>query len=137
MQYQHLAEITSNYEDTKGESGANNAGIYRFLKHATMDPRLAKMTELNHKGMFQAEKDLAAKRRRNNWTGKDFDHGASFFHYMTRADYSYTTLRDRLAMAHYLVAFSVKLRYAMGKLAENIEAKKKTVLVFEFPMPLW
>lgn len=132
-----LGEITSNFEDTRDDSGGNNAGVYRFLKHATMDPRLAKMTELNHRGMTRSEKALATKRRKNNWTGKDFDHGASYFHYMTRADYSYDTPRDRLAMAQYLVAFSVKLRYAMGILAENIEAKKKTVLVFEFPMPLW
>jgi hypothetical protein len=87
-----LTEVNTNDEHTKEASGPNNAGIYRFLKHATMDPRLAKTTELNHRGMTWSEKAMAAKRCRNNWPGKDFDHSASFFHYITRADYSYTTL---------------------------------------------
>lgn len=125
-------------EETNDCEGMIHSGVYRYLKHATLDPRLAYLTELNHKDMTDVQKKEAQKNRRNNWTGVDLDHGASFFYVKTRDGPQYAIPNDRLSLAHYMAAMCVKVRYAMGILADNIKTRKeKTILVFEYPMTLW
>ncbi|TAQ83067.1 hypothetical protein B7494_g8609 [Chlorociboria aeruginascens] len=114
-----------------------NSAIYRYIKHATLDPRMALMTELNHSNMTKEQKLQASKTRVNNWTGVDLDHGASYFFTRTRAGPEYGIPLDRVTMARYLASYSVKTRFALQIIAENIEKKEKTILVFEFPMCLW
>ena len=75
----------SKLEGIKDEGGIINMGAYRLVKHATFDPNLAMVTELNHHDMTKAEKEQASKDRVNNWTGLDLDHGASYFYLRTRA----------------------------------------------------
>ena len=124
-------------DDLADSEGVVNTGIYRFLKHGTFDPRLCILTELNHREMTREQRAQAAKTRKNNWTNHDMDHGASMFFCRTRDGPQYGIPVDRLTLAKYLCAFSVKMRYALGILADNIREKQKTVMVFEYPMPLW
>jgi hypothetical protein len=119
------------------QDGGVQAGVYRYLKHGTFDPRLTVLTQLNHRSMTAAQKAKASKSRVNNWTGVDMDHGASFFFRKTCDGPQYSVPYDRLGLAKYLVSFSVKMRYALGVIATNIRNKEKTCLVFEYPMPLW
>jgi hypothetical protein len=131
------AAIVQDVEDPKGESSNVHHGVYRFLKHCTFDPRLGKLTEMNHKGMTKDQKTMAAKSRRNNWTGIDFDHGATFFFEQTKDSYAYLPPETRIVLANYMAAYSVKLKYAFKGIAENIRKGEKTILIYEFPMPLW
>ena len=127
----------SGLEDAIESEGIIHAGVHRYLKHGTMDPRLCILTEMNHKEMTHEEKVKAAKGRRNNWTSVDIDHGASMFFLRTRDGPHYGIPSDRINLAKYLCGFSVKMRYAFGILAKNIAEGEKTVMVFEYPMPLW
>ena len=68
-QHRRVAETTTivqDVEDPKGESSNVHHSVYRFLKHYTFDPRLGKLTEINHKGITKDQKTIAAKSRRNN-----------------------------------------------------------------------
>lgn len=127
----------SGLEDPADGEGSVHSGVYRYLKHGTMDPRLCVLTELNHRDMSALEKAKAAKERKNNWTDHDIDHGASMFFLKTRDGPQYGTPTDRLNMARYLCAFSPKMRFAFGIIAETLELEQKIVLVFEYPMTLW
>ncbi len=130
----HIGGLT-NLDSTEG---IMNNGIYRFMKHCCIDPRLGKLTYLNHREMSKKERQEAAKLRRNNWTGVDLDNGASFFFVKTRAAPHYAIPSDRLALAQYLAAFSPKSRVALGYLSQWVlGAKEKAILVFEFQMCLW
>jgi hypothetical protein len=133
------AAVTQGTEEAKKdkESGMIHAGVYRFLKHCTLDPRLGKLTEMNHAGMSKDQKTLASKSRRNNWTGQDFDNGATFFFEQTKDSYAYLPPQDRINLAAYMAAYSVKLKYALDGIARNIAKGEKTILIYEFPMPLW
>jgi hypothetical protein len=119
------------------EGGLVNSGVYRMLKHLTYDPRLGIMTEMNHAHMSSRDKTEAAKARRNNWTGVDMDHGASFFFAKTRHSRMYGIPQDRLTMATYLAGMSVKARWALGQIAENLENGEGTAIGFEYPMTRW
>jgi hypothetical protein len=74
----------SGLEDTADAEGSVHSGVYRYLKHGTMDPRLCVLTELNHRDMSALEKAKVAKGRKNNWTDHDIDHEATMFFLKTR-----------------------------------------------------
>ena len=123
--------------ENTSEEGNINAGVYRALKIGTFDPRLLKIVELVNSEMTKAEKKAMAKTRVNSWTGKDPDHGASYTYIQTRAGPEYGVPTDRLSLAKYMTGMAAKIRVAFGILAENLEKGLKTILVFEFPLPLW
>lgn len=123
--------------DDQGEEGFLHAGIFRYLKHATLEPRLSTLTQLNHSEMSAAEKKQASKERVNSWTGHDVDNGASMFFFRTRDGEEYSPPIDRVSMAKYLAAGSTKSRYALGIIGQNLSKSEKTILVFEYPMCLW
>jgi hypothetical protein len=74
----------SGLEDQADAKGSVYSGVYRYLKHGTMDPRLCVLIELNHRDMSALKKAKAAKERKNNWTDYDIDHGATMFFLKTR-----------------------------------------------------
>ena len=118
--------------------GIQDAGVHRFIMHCTMDPRLASLTLRNHKSMTAEEKKAASKSKRNNWIDVDFDHGASFYFAKTRHGAEYSIPADRLSLATYMCAKSVKIRYVLYLLSEwVIKLHEKVILVFEYPMSQW
>jgi hypothetical protein len=132
-----IAEFAAKGGDDEAQGVMNN-GIYRFLKHATLDPRLGKLTHLNHKDMTREQKKAASKKRKNNWTNVDSDHGASYFFVRTRDGSRYAVPSDRIGMAQYLAAFNVKFRYTLGLLSEWVlKGLEKVILVFEFVTTQW
>jgi hypothetical protein len=117
--------------------GIQNSGVHRFLMHSTLNLHLARLTYLNHKGLSADEKK-AAKKRRNNWVDVDFDHRASFTFVKTRHGPEYAIPADRLSLATYLCAKSVKIRYILYLLGEWVLGlQEKVILVFEYPMSQW
>jgi hypothetical protein len=118
--------------------GLKDAGVHRYLMHSTLDPRLAALTVRNHKMMGAQEKRAGTKLRRNNWVDVDFDNGASFYFVKTRHGKEYAIPADRLALATYMSALSVKIRFVIWLMSEwVVKDKVKAILVFEFPMPQW
>lgn len=109
-----------------------DAGVYRWLMHAALDPRLTRLTLRG-----QGRKSQGAEIR-NQWLDIDYDHGASFFYTQTRSGPEYLIPADRLSMATYMASKSVKMQYLLGLLANWVlEEKKKVILVFEYPMCQW
>jgi hypothetical protein len=130
--------VTQGTEEAKKdkESGMIYTRVYRFLKYYTLDPHLGKLTEINHTRMSKDQKTLASKSRRNNWTGQDFDNSATFFFKQTKDSYTYLPPQDRINLTAYIAAYSVKLKYALNSITRNITKGEKTILIYEFPMPL-
>jgi len=136
-----VAEKESTRQDLEngrdGEGMVDN-GLFRLLKHCTLDPNLAKLTVLNHAQMTDDEKVNKAKSAKNSWASTDNDCGASFYFLRTRDSSKYGVPGDRLSLAHYMTALSVKIRYLMTRLKTLVlEMKEKVILMFEFPMCLW
>ena len=52
--------------NSKKPEGIIDLGIYRYLIHYTLDPRLRKLTTLGHKRSSTEERRAAAKKRQNN-----------------------------------------------------------------------
>jgi hypothetical protein len=131
--------VNSTSSNAAGPEGIIDAGIQRFLMHATLDPRLAKLTLLNHRAMVkEGEVARDTLKRPNQWVDQDFDLGASFYFTATRDGPEYLIPADRLAMAHYCAAKSVKVRYGMYLLGKYcLEENEKVVCVFEYPMTQW
>jgi SNF2-related domain len=124
--------------NSENPEGIQDAGVHRFIMHCTMDPRLASLTLRNHKNMTAAQKKAASKSKRNNWIDVDFDHGASFYFAKTRAGPEYSIPADRLSLATYMCAKSVKIRYILYLMSEwVIKLHEKVILVFEYPMSQW
>ncbi len=71
----HIGGLT-NLDSTEG---IINNGIYCFIKHCYINPRLSKLIYLNHKEMLKKERQEAAKLRQNNWTSIDLNNKALFF----------------------------------------------------------
>ena len=114
--------------------GVQDSGIYRLLMHTVLDPRLATLTTRHRKGTSRKERRASA----NNWVTKDGDYGASYYHRATRHGPEYVVPVDRLSLAVYMSAFSVKIRYALYLVGEFVlKEKTKVILVFEFPMSQW
>ena len=124
-------------EVPEGEGMIDN-GLFRLLKHCTLDPNLAKLTVLNHANMTDAEKSEKAKEARNSWASVDNDCGASFFYARTRDSPKYAIPGDRITLAYYLCALSVKIRYTLLQLKELVlRRREKVILMHEFPTCLW
>ena len=118
--------------------GLKDAGVHRYLMHSTFDPRLAALTVRNHKMIGAQKKKAATRGYRNNWADIDFDNGASFYFVKTRHSREYAIPADRLALAMYMSAMAVKIRYTIWLMSEwIIKDEKKAILVFEFPMTQW
>ena len=131
------AKMSATANSEKPE-GMMDSGIYRYLMHCTLDPRLGKLTTLGHKRSSTEERRAAAKKRQNNWVDIDYDNGASYYFMATRDGPEYLVPADRLALATYMSAQSVKIRYALGLLGEwCLVQNEKVLLVFEFVMTQW
>lgn len=125
-------------KNSDSPEGIQDAGVHRFIMHSTLDPRLASLTLRNHKDMTKEQKRAAAKTKRNNWVDVDFDHGASFYYAKTRHGREYAIPADRLSLATYMCAKSVKIREILYLLSEWVlKLQEKVILVFEFPMSQW
>ena len=95
-----------------------DAGVHRYLMHSTFDPRLAALTVRNHKMIGAQVKKAATRGYRNNCADIDFDNGASFHFVKTRHSREYAIPADRLALAMYLSAMAVKIRYTIWLMSD-------------------
>lgn len=101
-------------------------------------PHILRFTLRNRQRLAADSKLEAERRQYNNWSDVDFDHGASFYYTLTRAGPEYVVPADRLALAAYLCARSVKVRYVLSLLGDWVlKSKEKVILVFEYPMTQW
>jgi hypothetical protein len=120
-----------------------DAGVNRLLYHTTLDLNLYKLTHLKPKkqqGQERLDPELERqhKEKPNQWADTDSDHGASYYYIKARDAPHYLVPSDRLALAHFMAAKSVKMRYLITLLGDwVIREKEKVLVVAEYPMSQW
>lgn len=129
----HKSGGTDKAKPEADQKGLRDQRVHRFLSLVTFDQRLASL--LTRTKESQASHVEA-------WYGRNNDHGATYYHRLTKASSRDPQYNDRWAIAEYVCGFSPKLRYLCRILHEGLygsdeKLRGKTLIFTNWPIEQW